>query len=332
MLCSKTLVEVAKVELPFEFDMSCCTVVGSVNGLICLVDTFDGRKLYLCNLAIRRYKHIGNSSSFRRCIPANPYMLLGFGYHRESNDYKVIRIMCINTFGRSIQREVEVYSLGEGCWRKVGGAFPWTLLSQSPAAFVNGNLHWVVYSPEREVDEVVLSFSLGEEVFREIEMPDDHSPDSLTCESLCVWRDCLSLLEYCPDLEEDACENCYLWVMKEYGVSDSWSKLYNIVLEGRVERLLGITRFDEIVYENQENRVVLYNFENHQAKYSSTSFGGPYRFDVVPLIESLLFLEGEDGVLDQESSFEGTSCEGSQSKKKKKKRVPKKNKKKKKSL
>lgn len=313
MLCTKTLVEVAKVDLPFPCDMSYCTVVGSVNGLICLVDAFDGRKLYLCNLAIRRYKHIGNSSSLLRCIPANPYVLLGFGYHRESNDYKVIRIMYVAAVGRSmIHREVEVYRLGEGCWRKVGGAFPWTLLNPLPAAFVNGNLHWVVSSPGREVDEVVLSFSLGQEVFREIEMPDYHFPESLTCKSLCVSRDCLSVLQHCPFLEDEACENCFLWVMKEYGVSDSWSKQYSIVLEG-VHRLLGISRFNEIVYENQENKVVLYNFESHQTKYSSTSFGGPYRFDVVPLIESLLFLEGEDGVLDLECSFEGTSCEGTRS-------------------
>ncbi|KAH7836174.1 hypothetical protein Vadar_033389 [Vaccinium darrowii] len=310
MHCSKSLDEVAKLELPFECGMSYCTVVGSVNGLICLVDALDGRKLYLCNLAIRRYKHIGNSSSFPRCLPVSPYMLLGFGYHRESNDYKVIRIMYIYNFRRAFShREVEVYSLRNGCWRTIGGAFPWILLNQLPAAFVNGNLHWVVSSPEREVDEVVLSFSLGQEVFREIEMPDYYFPGSLTCKSLCVLRDCLSVLEYCPLFEEDTYENCYLWVMKEYGVSDSWSKQYNIVLEGRVQRLVGITRFDEIVYENQEDKVVLYNFESHQTKYSSTSFGSSYRFNVVPLIESLLFLEGEDGVLDLESSFEGCSCE-----------------------
>ncbi|KAH7846017.1 hypothetical protein Vadar_008694 [Vaccinium darrowii] len=124
------------------------------------------------------------------------------------------------------------------------------------------------------------------------------------------YKGCLSLLEYCPLFEGDACENCYLWVMKEYGVSDSWSKQYNIVPEGRVQRLVGITRFDEIVYESQEDKVVLYNFESHETKYSSTSFGSPYRFNVVPSIESLLFLEGEDGILDLESSFEGTSCKG----------------------
>ncbi|XP_058189971.1 F-box protein At3g07870-like [Rhododendron vialii] len=315
LLSSKTLVEVAKVELPFQCDMSYCTVVGSVNGLVCLVDAFDGRKLYLCNVAIKKYKHIGHSSSILRCIPANPYVLLGFGYHRESNDYKVIRIMYIETGDRGvIHREVEVYRLGEGCWRKVGGAFPWTLLNQLPAAFVNGNLHWVVSSPGREeVDEVVLSFSLGEEVFREIAMPFSHIAEFLVCGSLCVLRECLSLFEYSPFREGEANEKCCLWVMKEYGVSDSWSKQYTIVLEGRVQRLLGITRFDEIVYENQENKVVWYNLESHQTKYSSTSFGGPYRFDVVPFIESLLFLEGGEGVLGLESSFEVTSCEGTTS-------------------
>lgn len=75
--------------------MSYCTMVGSVNGLACVVDAFDGRKLYLCNVAFKKYKHIGHSSLVFRCIAANPYVLLGFGYHCESDDYEVIRILYI---------------------------------------------------------------------------------------------------------------------------------------------------------------------------------------------------------------------------------------------
>ncbi|KAH7846135.1 hypothetical protein Vadar_010376 [Vaccinium darrowii] len=190
--------------------------------------------------------------------------------------------MALSDCEGSMQQGVTRYAL----WQQQGVVAAWQLYREAS-----------LIEEEGEDDEEM-------EVFMSSENRISDLPD---------YKDCLSPLEYCLLFEEDACENCYLWLMKEYGVSDSWSKQYNIVLEGRVQRLVGITRFDEIVYENQEDMVVLYNFESHQTKYSSTSFGNPYRFNVVPLIESLLFLEGEDGILDLESSFEGTSCEGTRS-------------------
>ncbi|KAL6964647.1 hypothetical protein U1Q18_035703 [Sarracenia purpurea var. burkii] len=311
ILCAKTLFQHAKLELPFRCDFTYCPIVGSVNGLLCLVDAFDGRKLYLCNPVVRKYKAIGYSNSIHECIAANPYVVLGFGYHQKTNDYKVLRIMYVaNSDDGVIHREVEVYRLSTGSWRKVGGVFLWTILNQLPAALVKENLHWVVSSPESKLDEVILSFDVGEEVFREIILPDYRVDEIPAYGSLCVLRECLSFFIYCPFKDLEGSEKCYLWVMKEYGVADSWNKQYTVVLEERVERLFGITRFDEVLLKNSEKEVVLYDLENHQAKCFSGISTRPYRFDIVPFVGSLLFLEGGDGILGRESSFEGTSHEG----------------------
>ncbi|KAA8545256.1 hypothetical protein F0562_020040 [Nyssa sinensis] len=281
LLCDKTFVQLSNLELPFESDCSSLTIVGSVNGLLCLADPFIGRIMYLCNPSIRKYKEIGCSCSTHQSTDLNAYVVLGFGYDQPANDYKVVRIAYVAEeyfsdddsdddsvnvleFFRGIYREVEVYTLSTDSWKKKGIEFMWGVNPQSSPAFVNGALHWIAAHQERAHNELILSFDIGKEVFQEIMLPNYHLDEVDFDVSTCVLEESLSLFVYCPFKHQEGSERCYLWVMREYGVAESWTKKYTIVLEESVERILGSTNFNELILEESDGEIFLFDFHNHK--------------------------------------------------------------------
>nr|POE69395.1 f-box protein cpr30 [Quercus suber] len=82
--------------------------------------------------------------------------------------------------------------------------------------------------------EVFRIMKLPDEVFRKLRYPVDNVPSIQRVKDFCVFNECLAFVVY---KEDTVTENYFdIWVMREYGVEDSWTK--QLV----VGPLLGINR------------------------------------------------------------------------------------------
>ncbi|KAM1804450.1 hypothetical protein ACFX12_030308 [Malus domestica] len=147
-----------------------------------------------------------------------------------TNDYKVLQTTLSNNefYG---EREAEIYTLGTGVWRSIGSV-PQTILKRYRDAaielpfegFLHGAQHWAPY----DLSEFsIYSFNFEREQFRLLPPP-TLSPGLL--EEMQKWYSKylhLGQLEGCLLLcvQDKPSTNLELWVMKEYGVQQSWTKI-----------------------------------------------------------------------------------------------------------
>lgn len=160
-----------------------------------------------------------------RTLPTNPSVCgywrhFAFGYDSRNNDCKVLRIMEESYWSRSIPCELEVWSLTRGSWKIISDAAKNVYVSGTDSpAFVNGALHWVQES-------LIVWFDMVSELFGEIVMPELAFREGLR--SMSRYGESLALFEFDRrrTYQDDFTFN--MWVMKEYGVAQSWTKLFTI--------------------------------------------------------------------------------------------------------
>ncbi|GFY82461.1 hypothetical protein Acr_02g0007010 [Actinidia rufa] len=187
-------------------------IVGSCDGLVC-ISFSEGQIdiLYIWNPSTRE-SHI--LPSFGKGL--NRGISYGFGYDSSNDDYKVVRVAFVNG-----PHEVKVYSLRTDSWRRIQD-FPNDLIEYNcmeSGQLVNGSLNWASANPSNH-SWVITGFDLGEETYREIPQPDyGKKVFGLSVRAL---RGCLcAVCDFAFTIAE-------FWVMKEYGVKESWTKLVTI--------------------------------------------------------------------------------------------------------
>ncbi|XP_049407832.1 F-box/kelch-repeat protein At3g23880-like [Solanum stenotomum] len=90
--------------LDYPRQVPCCFyMVGSVNGLICLVSQL--KEFFLWNPSIRKYKKLSDRKTKTNFV----YSVYGFGYDEFHDDYKVVVIFIIGRDDFSLQIEVKEY-------------------------------------------------------------------------------------------------------------------------------------------------------------------------------------------------------------------------------
>jgi len=160
------------------------------------------------------------------------YCIHGFGFDQTSNDYKVQR-MFYNNYASSRPTQAELYRLRTGAWETLMVAedsFQY-YFSTKMQAFVNGASHWVVW-PMAPVSRkrAVLLFDMFDEEFRVMKLPDHLSLGWGRSINLGVSGGLLSLME--NNKPHGVNLSYSIWLMKEYGVVESWTKQFTIDLEG----------------------------------------------------------------------------------------------------
>ncbi|KDO37006.1 hypothetical protein CISIN_1g046566mg, partial [Citrus sinensis] len=114
--------------------------------------------------------------------------------------------------------------LATNSWRTIGNNDGYYANDKFSSAFLNGAVHWFASKTGEESSaNVVMLFDFDSEKFGEIMLP---------IESLALIVCSISNLRLI--------EGCYIWVMREYGMVESWTKQYSIVPEERIVRPLGI--------------------------------------------------------------------------------------------
>lgn len=110
---------------------------------------------------------------------------------------------------------------------------------------------------KRGTRNLVVSFHMSNEVFHELMLPDSLPTEHLTNLKITVLGYSLAVLKYTNVL---IVESCCLWVMKEYGVAESWTKLLSFRLE-QSWSTLGFRKDGRFVFPYRDIGLVSYNPE-----------------------------------------------------------------------
>lgn len=123
-----------------------------------------------------------------------------------------------NIYNIEDEVQVQIFSVRAHFWKRVES--PPGLLNFSPGTLSNDALHWVNYYEEIEI----VAFDLAKEEFRNIRLPHfEEDGNRFTHLGVSVGG-CLSVTRY------GAVDSIGFWVMREYNVPESWTKLFNLNL------------------------------------------------------------------------------------------------------
>ncbi|KAM7511653.1 hypothetical protein LguiB_010528 [Lonicera macranthoides] len=282
MLCEKTYVEQARVENPYKTRLRGCgsfTILGPCNGTVALLNFDTCRRLvhmHMWNPIIGQFKSIPPL----RCYAADKeievclqdILIFGFGYDGSTNDYKIVKFM-YKQADSSPSGLVQVYSVRTNRWRNIEDSnvniVP-ALVVSSPAAH-NGFIHWMARKTTAGKDknwrETIMTFDVGKELFAEMACPRcwDTTTQELILVSLGVANDSLcAIVKPLSHKNRGEHKRCEIWVMREYGVGDSWTKQYSVVFDRRISKIVGLTVNGKLMCsgmdeESHEQWLVIYD-------------------------------------------------------------------------
>ncbi|KAL8459560.1 hypothetical protein ACS0TY_036889 [Phlomoides rotata] len=194
-------------------------IEGSIDGLLLLHDENDAH--YLFNPITRDYIHLHHPYPHPFYTPKSKDIIYGFGVSKITGLYKVVSMM----MGfRSV--ESKVYTLGTGLWRSVvPPPAQVTYTSRKSGIFVSGSLHWVTHDSNATL--YISCFDLETELFSTFSPPPlikNVRPDLI----LIALEGSLCLCEYTYTMND---RTLNIWLMKEYGVEESWTKEFVIQSE-----------------------------------------------------------------------------------------------------
>lgn len=202
------------------------TFLGPVNGIYCIYDEYSD--VVLWNPSTKEFRHLPPTDQPN--IPRGELSAgvnTGFGFDPKTNDYKVIRIMtyCYEKYidGPRFHR-AELYTLSTDAWSELDPLLPCQITGLDiHNGYLSGAYHWLAYDNTRKKD-LVLSFDMADEVFGTFLRPAAFEEDSFA-EELLVIKGSLTLISY----DHKEIGTCFvIWVMKEYAVEESWTKLASI--------------------------------------------------------------------------------------------------------
>ncbi|GMJ01511.1 CONSTITUTIVE EXPRESSER OF PR GENES 1, CONSTITUTIVE EXPRESSER OF PR GENES 30 [Hibiscus trionum] len=224
-------------------------VLGSCNGLLALFKRKDvplslfkmslfKRKdeLYLWNPSTKKSQMLPvNEIGFTPEVFSAPHVVYGFAYDHISDDYKLLRIvqsscLVVDFF----ESEVMVYSLKTNYWRRRKD-FPFYLkyTRTMHAVLANNALHCEVstkpVSDSESFDadfDLIAAFDLATEEYHIIGLPDCLGERLST--DINVMGGCLCLIATYQEVDVDVDVAVDIWIMKEYGVKESWTKLLSV--------------------------------------------------------------------------------------------------------
>ncbi|GAB2295124.1 hypothetical protein Dimus_029298 [Dionaea muscipula] len=245
---------------------------GSCDGLLCI--TVDQDLMLLWNPATKKYRLLPPPMLSSDEIGV---ALCGFGFDSLNDDYKIVRAVCYDDFslnnddddigvGMEKELKVEVFTLKSGSWRLVA-SFPYCSHFNQMGKLVNGTVHWKAtqscslypVNGKYGLPLRILGFSLKEEKLFELPHP-DFDGDSLLFD-LGVLRECLCIsCDYKGRFE--------MWILKEYNVSASWTKLLSMQLSEPVRTIEPVCFVDddEIMVDYLGRRLAIFNIRDNSSR------------------------------------------------------------------
>ncbi|KAL9238484.1 hypothetical protein vseg_012900 [Gypsophila vaccaria] len=234
------------VKIPFmstwERFSSRRTIVGSCRGLLlCICDESSVSEALLVNPSTLPCRRVPKLRVPDNCL----YLSYGFGWDSLDGNYKIVRVAHFLRAGIRWERvdvSVGVYSLRLDTWKLVRGvgAPVGTPVTRNGALVNNHLLHWLFKQSEHRI----CCFDVCREEWSEVALPYigiDVSDNGLR--DLGVLDGCLCMMVGGRNV----------WVMKEYGVEESWAKLFDIVDWS----VIGSLNIVPIAYSKEGNEILL---------------------------------------------------------------------------
>ncbi|KAM3738971.1 hypothetical protein ACB098_09G170300 [Castanea mollissima] len=247
-------------------------VVGTCNGLLFLSNFFRGDYSFcLWNPCVGKLLKLP-SPNFTYATHGQFNAAIGFGFDPKTKDYKVVRVVI---GPKSI--DLEIYTLSTGQWRiRRTGLAPMKFFrgDPDPQTFINGALHWVAFRvSDKKFHHFVLVFDLGEEVFHEILLPEFPGHTSLMCGSISIYRSSISVYRNSIALFQTDNGLLHIWLMKEYGVVSSWTKVLSLSLfyldfcDARDSiQALGFLRSGEVILNLDRGHLISLDLKTQETK------------------------------------------------------------------
>ncbi|KAI8558427.1 hypothetical protein RHMOL_Rhmol04G0092400 [Rhododendron molle] len=279
----------SEMKFPFKLPVGYFRVVGGFNGLLCVADDYftDKPQIIIWNPSTRKSITLPMAPKTKR-----PHMCVyGFGSHPATHEYEVIRIQYeyeMEEFELKLPPKVEIYTQGTISCRGISSAAPsyhifnyiWSL------ALVDGIVHWVAFEPcawlGGGVRNLILLFNMASESFSEFKLPPtlaDQPPPSLSIKTFGQSRAVL-----CSGQRDS--DGCCIWVMKEYGVAESWTKLFSSNLLGMPNKTLGFRKNGEVLLASDNS---LASYAPGTNTLATTGIKGSLRaFYVDPFMQTLV--------------------------------------------
>ncbi|TXG58993.1 hypothetical protein EZV62_016822 [Acer yangbiense] len=195
-------------------------IVYGSNGLFCIKYNFNDGFLFIYNPSTRESKKILDDvpSVVRE---SNLYCFGGFGYVESIDDYKFVRVL-------DYENTLQIFSLRNNSWKIVMGNFPVREPNFIHGVSLNGAVHWgTICYPDNL--GVITVFDLAEEKFKTFPLPISNPPNPPESWQ-CIVHDigeylCVTFEVYGSRTTEfvDAVKG--IWIMKKYGVKESWTRI-----------------------------------------------------------------------------------------------------------
>ena len=230
--------------------------VGSCNGILCLAVYYVGSALLqfrLWNPSIRKFKELPPDENSRERLPLREILMYGFGYDLVNDNYKVVSVLrvfeCISG-NYAKEDEVKVHTLGANSWKRIP-MIPFVVVPiQKSGQCVSGTINWLVSKDTRKSQCFILSLDMSNYSYQKVSFPTDCKVDGCSLH-LSVLRDCLTM--FCGD---------GVWVMKEYGNNESWTKLFTISYRPTFRKAVYIFKDEQVLLKPTEDWIDDYIFYN----------------------------------------------------------------------
>nr|POE59742.1 f-box protein cpr30 [Quercus suber] len=283
------LTEISKFKAPFCFS-DAYFVDCFCKGIFCLSSYNDNSIICLWNPNIRKFRMLTPA------ILADPldFVTLGLAYNSQSYDFKILRLVCFHKSpeepgGPDRPAEAEVYTLSTDSWRKVVISVDSSepnigyVYHTSSCIFFNGALHFIACTNN---GPFILSFEVNDERFHKIMLPQDFLDGYLGC--LAVFKGLLAFIVLSRDIANND-HICDIWVMKEYGLVESWTG--KSVSVDWILYFYGITDNGELLFGNA-TELILIDPENQNQNILVSKRNIRWVGYASNFMESLVLLDG----------------------------------------
>ncbi|KAF7819986.1 F-box/kelch-repeat protein [Senna tora] len=278
------------------------TIVGICKGLVLVIDS-NLFSYILWNPSVRKYVLLPRLD---QCLERKA--CLGFGFANDE-DFKVVKLVNVH----SSLRQAWVCSFASNSWKSVinnngnninnndgnndnnlvGSCY---VCEDRSFLCMNGNIiHWIAKRQVGNFYNFVLTFDLAEEVFGQVPLPEKiRVRSTMSSLSLFETKGCLAVSNIQNGVVPSPIVR--VWIMKEYGVAESWSKIIKVQIKELIPRnVLALTNNGEMVIEQRGGQIVKCN--PAMATMEELGVGGDKVFG--GYLEETLFLLGkgrrEDG-------------------------------------
>ncbi|KNA13791.1 hypothetical protein SOVF_113610 [Spinacia oleracea] len=297
---SDTFRKVMELQSLYDHYEGAYELISYINGLVLVKKgkSRGFREIILWNPSINSSINVPNPM-FEAMREAT-YLELGLGYDASKKDYKVVVMVYPKAeikyyFGERYRATgpgfVQVYTLSTNSWTSNNNVSPPPYWSVGGQVFVNGAIHWINFGPKleddlwyKDKDMYIVSFDVENEVFKYFELPKGLKTDDEPKEKFPTMLGG-SLAVYCSHYQS----RNDIWVMGEYGVSNSWSKRYTFSLQ--FDKLLHFKSNGELLFAVDGKGIKSYDVKKERVRDLAKTYARSSNYTVFTYVESLVLFK-----------------------------------------